>query len=140
MQAPAACTSSATRSNPGSFASSYPVTMAPWASASGSTAMISVTIRPHPPRARSARKSIHRSVMRFPAPKFVSVAGSAMRLRSVRAPTSISENRCGKVLLPLSLLPLSLIPLSMPCLLANGEPVPPRRVGPDPTLQRGAST
>ena len=95
MHEPAACTSSATRSNPASFASSYPVTMAPCASASGSTAMISVTTRPHPPRARSARKSIHRSVMRFPAPKLVRVAGSAMRLRNVRVPTFASENRFG---------------------------------------------
>ena len=95
MHEPAACTSAATRSKPESFASSYPVTIAPCASASASTAMISVTTSPHPPRARSARKSIHRSVMRFPAPKLVRVAGSAMRLRTVRLPTRISENRWG---------------------------------------------
>jgi hypothetical protein len=58
--------------------------------------MISVMIMPAPPLARSARKSIHRSVTRWAAPKLVSVAGSAMRLRSVRAPTLSGLNRRGK--------------------------------------------
>jgi hypothetical protein len=49
-----------------------------------------------PPLARSARKSIQRSVTRWAAPKLVSVAGSAMRLRSVRAPTFSGLNRRGK--------------------------------------------
>jgi hypothetical protein len=57
--------------------------------------MISVTIMPAPPRARSARKSIQRAVTRWPAPKLVSVAGSAMRLRSVRPPIFSGLNRRG---------------------------------------------